>query len=274
MEKRILLSALPLLCLVSCQSISGDDADSFSDAYKPDPSLPYVLRSGESLVNEEEGYANLREGVDTAKSLSYASSTGETLIFYFYNESCHFCEEVKRGFAGFLEKTNIKVLSYTYASSPNYLYAISVFKSLSKEATEAFFNDWGTPCLFSYKDGEFSKIPLYGNHGSVKVVTNLMESLYSFPYLYEFTTLKGMDSFLEKDYPVYLLNEGEELPSLIKTSIQTSDKKIGYVPKSLLSEEDLKKLEEAHGNASCLLTSAGEMKKEDCSSYLESYFES
>ena len=272
MKKRILLSTLPLLCLVSCQGSSSESGSLLSDTYKPSASLPYAIRSGESFVNGEEGYANLCTGVDAAKSLSYASSTGETLIFYFYNESCHFCEEVKQGFAGFLEKTNIKVLAYTYTTSPNYFYAIDALKNLSKENGEDFFNEWGTPCLFVYKDGEFSKIHLYGNHGSAKVVAKLMEGLYSFPYLYEFTTLEGMNSFLERDYPIYLLNEGESLPEVMKSSFPTSSKKIGYLPKSLLSEEDLKELEEAHGDASCLLTGEGDIKKEDCSSYLTSYF--
>ena len=224
------------------------------------------------MVNEEEGYANLCLDQDPEKAIRYASSTGEALLFYFYSEGCSFCEEVKRGFAGFLEKTNVKVLAYTYTSSPNYEYVVNIFKTASKENAEAFFKDWGTPCLFTYKGGEFSKVPLYGNHGSAKAVASLMDSLYSFPYLYELTTLEGMNAFLQKGYPVYLLEDGEEFPEAMKSSIQTSEKRIGYVPKARLSEEDLTQLGEAYGESSCLLTEEGIIKKEDCSSYLKTYF--
>ncbi len=244
-----------------------------SSSYKPNPSLSYALRSGESFMRGASGYANLCIGVDPAKALSYASSTGETVLFYFYSESCHFCEEVKQGFAGFLEKTNIKILAYTYSSSSNYNYAIEALKASAKENAEAFFKEWGTPCLFAFKDGEFSQIPLYGNHGSATAVAKLMAGLYSFPYLYEITTVEGLNAFLNKGYPVYLLNEGERLPEIMEKSIQNSVKKIGYIPKSLLSEEDLSDLEEAHGDSSCLLTNSGDIKKEDCSSYLQDYFE-
>ncbi len=259
---------LPFICLASC----GDENSLLSSDYKPNPELAYALRSGESLVNGESGYANLCIDQDPVKEIQYASFTGETLIFYFYSSTCHYCVEVKEGFADFLEKTNLKILAYTNATSPSYHDAVDAFKTISKESAEAFFKDWGTPWLFAYKDGAFSRIPLYGNHASAKTVAKMMDRLYSFPYLYELTSFQGMSSFLKKGYPIFLLNEGEELPAIIKSSIQTSAKPIGYVPKALLSEEDLTKINKQHGESSCLLTSEGDLKKEDCSSYLESYF--
>ncbi len=269
MKKSFLPLAIPFFCLASC----GSDGSLLSDGYKPNPDLAYIIRNGESYVNGESGYANLCIDQNPEKAIDCASSTGETLLVYFYSEGCHFCEEVKAGFAEFLEKTNIKVLAYSYTSSPNYHAAVSAFKAVAKENAEIFFKDWGTPYLFTYKDGEFSKVPLYGNHGSAKAVASMMDGLYSFPYLYELTTSEGISSFLEKGYPVYLLNEGEALPEIMKSSIQASTKRIGYVPKAKLSEEDLKNLNNSHGDPSCLLTSDGEIKKENCSSYLASYFE-
>lgn len=268
MKKRILPFAIPFFCLASC----GSDGSLLSDTYKPNPDLAYVIRSGESYLSGEKGYANLCIGQNVEKAINCANSTGETLLVYFYSEGCHFCEEVKAGFAEFLEKTSVKILAYSYISSPNYHAAVSAFKAVSKENAEVFFKDWGTPYLFAYKDGEFSKLPLYGNHGSAKAVANMMDGLYSFPYLYEFTTLEGINSFLEEGYPIYLLDEGEELPEIMKSSIQTSIKRIGYAGKEKLSDDDLKGLNDAYGESSCLLTSEGGIKKEDCFSYLASYF--
>ncbi len=265
MKKKLLLPLLSLLCLPSCGSTL------LSNDYKPKADLPYVSRNGDAYINQESGYAVLQCDVSVSEAVSRASKTGETLIFYFYSSTCHFCEEVRAGFAEFLEDTDVKVLSYTYYSEPNYFTAVKQFEAITKESAEAFFDDWGTPLLFSYKDGVFSKIPLYGNHGSAKAVAKMMDGLYSFPYLYEFSTWEACESFLDKGYPIYLLDEGDSLPDVLKTNIQQSSKPFGYLFKSSLEEEGLKKLEASYGSASLLIDGKA-IEKEDCSSYIEDYF--
>ena len=267
MRKKILLPLMTLLCLPSC----GSGAALLSDGYKPNESLPFVARNGDSYISKESGYAVMQCDVSVKQAVSEAEKTGESLLFFFYSQTCHFCEEVRPSFAEFLEQTDVKVLSYTYSSTPDYFTAVRQFESISKESAEEFFSDWGTPLLFSYKDGVFSKIALYGNHGSAKSIAKMMTESYSFPYLYEFSSWETAKSFLEKDYPVYLLSDEEGLPESVRTNIQKSSKPFGCLFKSRLGEEELSELEGAYGSASLLIDGKG-AKKEDCSSLIEDYF--
>ena len=216
----------------------------------------------------------MRHDQSVVESANEAQETGETLLFYFYSQGCSFCEEIKDSFAEFLERTDIKVLAYTFSTAPNYTQAENEFKSIAEENAKVFFREWGTPLLFSYKDGSFTKIPLYGNHGSAKSIALMMQERYSFPYLYEFSSLSAAQSFLKKGYPVYLLNEEESLPDALLEEAKKSAKPFGFLPKSALGEESKQELEEAYGSYSCLLLGEASIKKEDCSSYIEDYYAS
>ncbi len=245
-----------------------------SDDYLPSADLPFIARSGEAYISKEGGYAVMSHDQSVAEAVEEASATGESLLFYFYSQTCHFCEEIKASFADFLEQTCVKVLAYTNATNPNFKTAVEQFKGLSEGNAEHFFSDYGTPLLFSYKGGEFDQIPIYGNHGSAKSIAKMMGERYSMSYLYEFSSLSAASAFLSQGYPVYLLGKGESLPDDLVSHIKTSNKRFGCLFKSRLSEDEISELDNSYGPSASLLFKDEGIKKEDCSSFIEEYYAS
>jgi thiol-disulfide isomerase/thioredoxin len=265
MRKKAFLLLLPLLCLPSCSK---------SEPYLPNADLPFVLRNGEAILSDSAGYDAFMQGQDVKKAVSEAEQTGETLLFFFHKEDCSYCEDVKEGFAAFEGEYKAKVLSYTNVTSPNYRDVVDAFSTIVPKSDKGFFNGFGTPMLFSYKDGSLSKIELYGNHKSLRTVEKLMTGLYSFPYLYEFSLYSSISPFLAKGYPLYLLDSGETLPSYLTNNLQKSAKSFGLLAKSNLSEEEIASLEEAYGKETKIISSGGIIKKEGCASFCADYFAS
>ena len=268
MKKAMPLLLFPLLLLPSCSLDQGV----LSPEYQPNPNLGYVLRNGDAFLGGSISFAE-----DPDLSLGGQRISKEALLFYFSRESCHYCQEVRPGFDSFLEQTNIKVISLTNNSSPSYSQVASYLEAAYPEAGKAFFSDWGTPLLFALKDGEFSKIEIYGNHKNAGAVSKLLTPLYSFPYIYELSSFEKIPAFLEKGYP-FLICQSEEDFSLLYSFASSSKSPSGVLFKNKLSEENQAELVSRYGDSSRLLFQKKNLDlssdKTGCASVLEDYFKS
>ncbi len=261
-----ILALLPLLCLSSCQGSVGV----LSPSYAPDPSLPYLLRDGEAFL----GFISGGVAEEPSLSLKKASLSGETLLYYFSRSSCSFCQEVEPAFSSFLEKTSARVISLTEKSSPSYSSAVS-FLQLSFPEAKPFFANWGTPLLFSLKDGHFQKLELYGNHKNEQAVSKLLSG-FSFPFLYELSSREGTSSFLGEGYPV-LLCQTEESYSSMMLYAQSSRKKAGVLFLDGLPSSALEAIEGEYGEGERFLWKGENAdiakNREGYLSLLEEYYE-
>ncbi len=201
--------------------------------------------------------------------------TGETSIYYFSSESCSFCQEVKDGLYSFLQESSVKINGLSPSTSPTYNDIVTRFKLAYPEAATAFFKSWGTPLMFSFKNGSFAKIEIYGNHKNKNGVAKLFSGLFSFPYIYEFTSEDSLSSFLSEGYPVLILEDAtcwEEFFELAKLS----SKKSGILIKDKLPASAKKDIEDKYGLGSLLLYKENnvslESKKQSALALLNSYF--
>ena len=266
MRNKSVLLILPLLCLPSC----SNQGELISPSSEVDE---FVLRNGDLFAEGKTDYPFLIENVDVSKASSEA--TGETLLYYFSSETCSFCQEVKDGLYSFLEETQLKVIGLTTTTSVSYNDAIVRFKNSYPESATAFFKSWGTPLLFSFKDGQFNKLEIYGNHKNKNAVAKLLNGKFSYPYIYEFSEESSLNYFLDQGYPVLLLDEKNSWEDFYKAA-KLANKKSGLAIKGKFSSEAQKEFSKTYGEGSRLIFGEHNLsfdeEKEGCVSLLKSYF--
>lgn len=264
-KEGLILALLPLLCLASCKEGQGV----LSPSYVPNPSLPYLLRDGEAYLGNASG--GLVE--EPSSSLKEASLTGESLLYYFSRSSCSYCQEVEPAFSSFLEKSSAKVISLTEKSSPSYSSAVSFFELNFPEA-KPFFSNWGTPLLFSFQDGHFEKLELYGNHKNEQAVAKLLSG-FSFPYLYELSSFEGVSSFLGDGFPILLCLSKESYASIFSWA-KSSTKKAGVLFLDKLNASEQEEIRLAFGEGERFLWKGRNVEisksREEYLSLLQEYF--
>lgn len=266
MRNKSVLLILPLLCLPSCSNQGG--------LISPNSEVKeFVLRNGDLFDSPGTDYPFLVESVDVSKVSSEA--TGETLLYYFSSEACSFCSEVKDGLYSFLEETDLKVIGLSPTTSISYNDAIARLKNSYPESAAAFFKSWGTPLLFSLKNGQFDKLEIYGNHKNKNAVAKLLSGKFSYPYIYEFTKESSLNHFLDQGYPVLLLDEDDGWGDFYDAA-KLASKKSGLAIKSKFTSESQEDLSRKYGEGSRLILGERNLslneEKEGCISLLKSYF--
>lgn len=268
MNKKAFLFVLPFLCLGACSN-SNELISPFEDTEE------FVLRNGELWHEANTEYPFAVESNEVANIGS--EITGETTLYYFSSETCSFCNEVKGGLYSFIEDTSLKIIGLSPTTSPSYNDAVTRFKLSYPDTAGAFFKSWGTPLMFSFKNGEFAKIEIYGNHKNKNGVAKLLSGLFSYPYIYEFKTESSLSSFLGQGYPVLLL-ESKDCWNDFYEFAKLSHKRSGVLIKNKLASETISDLEEKYGSGSRLIFQkenvAMTAEKESAITLLKSYFAS